>query len=496
VLAVITVLSVWAGCGMVWSGDDFSYLSHFGFADDSPGHFHPVWDFPKFVVSHWLDQNGRAANYIAALLLTWLPERVVMMLSGLMSGLMMWLILIWAGCFRHYRSNASGVLLIGVLALALPWWDSMQVFDCAVNYVWTTGAVLAFLLLLHSRGLQAWPAWAVAVLGFIAGAMHEAATLPVAVGFGILFLLRGQLQGKRNFRVGAIAFVAGVIWCVSSPGIMARAMSDVAPDDSPAVLVLKSCPVVLLLLSVVLVEAFTLKGRQRLSELSVSCWLAFALASVVSAAVCAVGGIVGRSGWFAEVYALIALWLWYGKLACPVPVFVKTVSAALICLVLVIHYYEFATTQWRLGRQMRDVRELYRSSADGVVFYPEAVYEDTLPWWLLWKTRGIPDEDDSYQLERFSHYYSHGDKRLVVIPAAEDRFVTAMDGGNVFEISPRVRVVSEIPSGVVPHTNDREKSSVLIATDKNGGRSVVTPFTYNGTVYYLITPQIIDPGDR
>ncbi len=493
---MITIFSVWAGCGMVWSGDDFSYLSHFGFADNSPGHFHPVWDFPKFVVSHWLDQNGRAANYIAALLLTWLPEWAVMMLSGLMSGLMMWLILICAGCFSRYRSNASGVLLIGVLAFVLPWWDSMQVFDCAVNYVWTTVAVLAFILLLHSRGLRAWSAWAVAVFGFIAGAMHEAATLPVAVGFGILFVLRGKLPGERNFRVGAIAFVAGVIWCVLSPGIMARAMSDVVPDDSPAVLVLKSCPVVLLLLSVVLVEAFTIKGRQRMSELFASWWLAFALASVVSAAVCAVGGIVGRSGWFAEVYALIALWLWYGKVVCTVPAFVRTVSATLICLALVIHYYGFASTQWRLGRQMRDVRELYRSSADGVVFYPGAVYEDTLPWWLLWKTRGIPDADDSYQLERFSHYYSQGNKRLVVIPATEDWFVSAINGDNEIEVSPCVRVVSEIPPSAAQHTNDREKSSVLIAIDKNEDRFVVTPFSYNDKVYYLITPQIVDPGDR
>lgn len=495
VLAAVSALNLLAQYGMCYSGDDFSYLCHFRYADGTEGHFSFPYDFPKFIISHWLDQNGRVANYIAALLLYALPERVVMILNGLVQALMLWLVMDMAGCRSRQCGVAGGMLLLGTLCLGLPWWDSMQVFDCSVNYVWSTVVVLLFLRLVRSvdRGLRL-PAVVLVFAGFVAGAMHEAAGLPLLAGISYLYVIRKRLPQGHVLKA-VVAFAAGVIWCVASPGIISRAGETVAPDDTPVILLLKSCPITLLLMAVLAFGMLrSAESRKKVAAFMTTPWSVFAVASVMSACICSVGGIVGRSGWFSQVFALIALWRWGQFCEWHVHRILATLVSLLISIVLVVHYVGFAVRQSELHVQVMHMRSRYLSSSDGLVFIPGVQYEDSQPFWLLYKPRGIPDADDLYQIERFNSYYSNSEKHLVILPFSELDLVSMCDSLPYY--GPGYILTDILPRNIVFSGNEREKTKLQIVEVDKGGEFVVTQFNYARRPLWLITRRILDPGDR
>lgn len=499
VLAVVSALNLLAQYGMCYSGDDFSYLCHFRYADGSEGHFGFPYDFPKFIISHWLDQNGRVANYLAALLLYALPERVVMILNGLVQALMLWLVMAMAGCRSRRCGVAGSMLLLGALCLGLPWWDSMQVFDCSVNYVWSTAVELLFLWLMRSvnRGLRL-PAAVLVLAGFVAGAMHEASGLPLLAGISYLCVIRKRLP-RGHVLKAVMAFAAGVIWCVASPGIIARAGETVAPDDTPVILLLKSCPITLLLMAVLAFGMLrSAESRKKVATFLTTPWSVFAVASVMSACICSVSGIVGRSGWFSQIFALIALWRWGQFCEWRVRPIFATVVSLLISIVLIVHYTGFAVRQLELGSQVREMRALYAASPDGYVFMPDVSFEDSQSPLLLSKPRGVPDADDLYQIERFGRYYSRGVKPLVVVPFSRDILenINLDTEAHVSVSIGNVIIANKQPHGVVYTGNGREGTALALYTGDDGVVRVVTPINYKGKCLWLLTPRILDPGDR
>ncbi|MDE7125141.1 MAG: hypothetical protein K2O12_01480, partial [Muribaculaceae bacterium] len=339
------------------------------------------------------------------------------------------------------------------------------------------------------------------VYGFVSGAMHEAATLPVLVGI-CAFLAAKYVRHRKNcFGKASVVllagFGAGVVWCVLSPGILLRVAEDVAPDDSPVMLVIKSCPVVLVLFVAVSALMWVPSGRRNLTKLAGSAWIVFAVGAVVSACICAVGGIVGRSGWFAEVYALVAIWQLVALYRLRAARSLCFVGSCVLCVALLVHYAGYAWWQLKEGIQFRKVRELYLQSSDGVVCFENIEYEDIRPWWLLAKTRGVPDADDSYQLERFDHYYSRGAKNLVVIPLSEDKF-DGLSGAFPLRLDGGYVISDRFPDGMTAkvHINERERSKVIILSDTLGKEYVATSFRHRRGMMYLISPRIVDPGDR
>ncbi len=480
---------------MRYSGDDFSYLMHFGYADGAPGHFAGISGFPKFIISHWLDQNGRIANYLAAVMLRTLPESINMLLNGVAVTVMMWLVLQWAGIGRRRFGAAAALLLIALMVFALPWWDSMQVFDCSVNYVWSTVAILLFLKLLRDPIPRYTPL--LCVFAFVAGAMHEAASLPLAAGF-----VTTALAGYRKYiamprRRLLLWFAAGVAWCVMSPGILLRATATTTPDDTPLMLIIKSCPVILLTLVAIAGAALSRRGRRAISHLMHGLWPVFVIAAASSIAICAVGGIVGRSGWFGEIYALIALWQLGGAMHLRIPRLAGAVAAIVLSCALTVHCATFAAWQWRMASRADEMRALYIASPDGVIYMPDVVYEDCAPQWLLGKLRGVPDADDAYQIDRFESFYSHDRKPLIIVPdskadveAALTHLPATLNSGSI--------LTEHLPQGwsSTQHCNDREKSRIIVVTSPCGREYIATQLTIAGRQLLLLTARIIDPGDR
>lgn len=457
-------------------GDDlgyaYNYLTHYG----SPA------DMPLIVSRHWLHVNSRMADMLNSVWLGMAPRWILASMCGVMTVLY----LSFAIRCAQLTPAFSRMLLTALLLLTMPWWDSFFLFVCQFNYVWSSVLVLGvtgyITGLLHITGR--WQRLMIP-LGLLAGWMHEAAGLPAACGLGAWLLI------NRNFtslsptrRITVLTFCLGAALSVTSPASWSRA-ANVEPNDPMWLLMLKSD---FYALALTLLIAWAAAFRRRmLYEAIRSPWTVFTTAALASMCFSAIGGIVGRSGWFAQTFALVALFSPGMPLtaACLRPS--ATVSRALTIIpaaVIALHLIEVTRWQLRANAETERSMELYRASADGAI-YMDPLQRYDFPWWNLCKNKGVPDADDFYLNRTIDSCIGHGTKTFRVLPDTLSRLRGHTVTGPL-----------TISGGTVSPTPPDHTSATGI-TCIDGTEHTVTPFsTADGTRLFYTAPRILDPGDR
>lgn len=137
--------------------------------------------------------------------------------------------------------------MTALLVVGMPWYDSMCLFIGQTNYVWAGAfVIMALLLLMRRRPVRLRiPA---AIFCAMAGAFHEAAGLPVAVGLVVYNVLNRR---RPTDRLLTAFFIAGALFATLSPGIISRAGNPREPDASPLMIALTSDWAVILMLGAV-----------------------------------------------------------------------------------------------------------------------------------------------------------------------------------------------------------------------------------------------------
>lgn len=482
-----------------YNGDDLMYLSGFhGLNGTEWGYYDAVRDFfPRWTARHWVYVNGRSANVALVFNTLWMPHTVNAIFAALAHVAFFALAAMTA--FPRRRGSVTGrMLVIGCLAFAMPWWDSFTTYAVVYNYVWASAMVLliAYFFAIRPKLLRAlpqWVWWLLLPVAVIAGAAHEAASVPLAIAAVIWLWYTRRLHslGRRRAVLG-ICFCAGALICLAAPGIWSRLGSGRVADDPVWMILLKSDFMVGIMLAVIGLAALSRSGRSRLASAARTPWLIFTLAACGSAVFSGVSGIVGRSGWFASLYALISLFMLARQSGWKISRPAGAIVAAAISCALYFHYVEVARWQVRFWQDVDRVRALYAESEDGTVYY-DATYEDRAPWWLLGRLRGVPDADDTYQLLCFDTYYSDNRKRLRIVPQdARTLTPSQLRGQNLLENGDYI--VPRIPAGA--KTMDRGNGRTLTVFTKAGREWTATPLRLHGQDVYLLSPRIIDPGDR
>lgn len=498
-IAYITIAYAVVYWFMQYSGDDLSYLSAFHGLNGCPtGYYDAVTDFfPRWVVRHWVFVNGRFSNNLFAFSALWFPRAVNVAIVAVATGAMIWLMVKMS---RFREDGVSGkMFLVAIIAFVLPWWDSFMVYDVMYNYV------LSSVLVLGVAGVFLYRRWWIGTaskpmlilwcsVALLAGGMHEAASVPVLVAMIVyLWYTGGFVSLSKNEKLVGWCFVAGTAWCFLSPGVWMRLGSGVEPDDTLLLLLLKSDFIPLILYIFLALKACTQLGRRELSERLKTPWLVFVLASVGSFIFSAVSGIVGRSGWFVTLYALIALFMWGNMSEWRLSRAVGYVVSIFLAALIAIHYFEFAKWQVRVGQEVEKLIELYAESPSGNV-YMDVTPDTDVPVWVLGKTRGVPDADDYYQKVCFDGYFGGGDKKLAVLPV-EIKGIAPYAFSEGITLQNGDMVTKTLPTKVRKHVISRESGELLLL-DNEEKEYVVTPFTHEGMTLYHITPRVIDPGDR
>lgn len=324
----VCILSGCAVCLVWWAGhpllgDDLLY------ACDYEARGSRLTALPGQAAAVWTGCNARTGDMLNTLWLAAVPRPAAAIISCVLLAVMAWSVLRLSG--MDSRRPLASAAAAGALVWCLPWRD-MTHFVCFFNYPWgmAMGGII-LVILLSDRRLSPWWLAALPVV-FIGAATHEALAVPLGAG-AAAWLAAGH--GKR--RPGTVrlcwlaAIFAAAAFSLSSPASYARLGAAQAPDMPLVPLLLRTVPLVLVLVSLTLL--MLLFRRPLLRRLSRGAWLLFAVAAVVSALFVAVGGTAGRAGWFAECFALMAL----GRFWCALTPDISSPSVWKICGAVAIY---------------------------------------------------------------------------------------------------------------------------------------------------------------
>ena len=165
---------------------------------------------------HYVTTNGRFAVHVTVMaLLNLVPLWVFRALNAVMFGLL-WLLtvrIVTPAGQRPGNTVCAVAWLLLWLCLPQPGLVLLTLAAYAVNYLWVTVAVAAFMLALK-RGLTP---WMLCPAAFAVGTLHEGFSLPLCAA-----MLVATVLTRRNIPV-FVCLVAGTAVCVFAPGNMAHA---------------------------------------------------------------------------------------------------------------------------------------------------------------------------------------------------------------------------------------------------------------------------------
>lgn len=474
-VAAIAVTSFFTFLFTPFNGDDWAYKMAF----EGPDAKMDSWlSYPRWCGSHWLTTNGRIGNYLAPALMAATPF-IRAVLCALAIWLMYWSSVILSGV----RKGFLPILLIAMAALGLPWWDAMYIFDCQLNYIWTTALVTsAFIVILNSHITKNSSLIFAFLLCGAAGISHEAASAPLIAAF-VIWSLYNRSWPEKNQLILLAAFLTGTILVLFAPGIILRNSADHTPDDQLLPLLLKSDPAAILLWLTITALATFRTGREAVYKLMRSNTGIFALASLFSAIISAYSGIVGRTGWFAEIYAFIAITGWLHMYCRPK----WTVASLILSAIITAQGTACAVLQYDLQKESDEFERQYIESDNGLIFI-DCTRDNDIPWWTLGRLRGVPDADDAFNLFAFARYHGRSGQWPVIMPIEARNHIPLKAGSN-YVLGNGDILTTQLPDTRTALSFEGHPVKTTIINSR-----IMTVQEVPGG--YYLAPLITDPGDR
>ncbi|MCM1331309.1 MAG: DUF6056 family protein [Bacteroides sp.] len=507
----IGIIYIWLSLNIVLLGDDVGfYLNYEGQRD--------YWfSLPRSMYRHWLCSNGRMADMLTPIWLNILPHWANVACNGLMTGGMFWM-MIRLSSLNNRISVGMQVLMIFLIAFTFRWDALWMEFITQYNYVYSATLMLSCLCILFCDNKRegrisqkVWNGirWAVIPLGFISGAMHEASGFPVSVGLFCYLMVRKNRHALTRSQCWlAASMILGGLFPLTSRAVYVRVGSMLQPEP-PLEMLLTSGGYVLLL--AILIVGCLICGRKsagvssRLRSLCYSPWMVLTIAAFVSVAFMFLSRYGGRTGWFAQIYALVAIVIFLREYGIDFSPRASSVPGVVLSVFVVGHYVLVGIWQHRLAAETREVISLYRASQDGVIFY-DYHNEPQLPQYqTLLKTHGVPDDDDTYYRYRMKQYYGKGEP-LTILPTASKTVLDNMSTEDSVEYAFFSRYSTEGKSHpdyiLRTHALAGERGDSLVAivtrrvVEVEGRDYIRNDFRYNSRQFIMYSLMDRDRGEK
>lgn len=330
-------------------------------------HPYPWLRWPSHIAGMWLEVNGRLGDSSNMLWLNvihaWMRGAIEgLCVAGLYGGTVLWL--------RRLHFNAAGCIAgVALLMGCLPWWDASGLYVVHINYVWPCTLLLfAFYFLFWNVPRSRTGRTVLCAAMFLTGAWHEAIGLPLIIALGIALTVK-QIRSTNLWPM--VWGILGGVYSTFSPGILGRMGAEHIPDDSIMPLILKTVPFAAVLLAVVLYKLVR-NPRVLWEQFSAHSGRTGILTafSLASAGVAVGSGIIGRPGWFAQVFSLLAL----ADLCCPTlpQIFVRSRWVGFTLSVILLGLMSVQTVltgiyQYRFDLESKGLISKYLASSNGVV---------------------------------------------------------------------------------------------------------------------------------
>ena len=484
-LLVITIGSAMLDYYLPAMGDDLAFWHFLGLDDYTVPNRRTI----SFILAHIFGCNGRLFDYMGPVVINLLPRIVAAIVMGGMAGLFFFSTLYASGLPRRRHTTFAIILLTATLAI-MPWWDGMYLRVCQFNYSWGATFCLLFIAVFFSNDKKANSKSRLvflALLGVFAGATHEQTGVAMCATF-ILWCITGKRY--RNLPAHRRAMLAGLFFgtflTIAAPSIWHRAATGNV-HQYPGLLVLTTVPLYLLLLAIIGSKMCFRRGRQFIYSLAATEWTVYIIAGAAAGIIAILSGIPGRTGFFTEACAIVALarmaLACHGSIRQVPAIALTTAGIALIAL----HFAVSVQWQSKMYREFEDVKTLYIAAPDGIVFYDFTNRYDA-PAIALNRVKGVADADDVWFLEVLRRAYRPEDNIPVVLPTSMRGFAdnlvdSVSDGANTVYASRPLHVVltsDSLPLQYYPGPAPRYITETTLA---------------DGRPVWIATPRVRDPGD-
>ena len=376
-LAMITVFALLMGMQYLmlpYLLDDIGHIANL--TPYTAGNIHDV------LHEMYLHDNIRLVNILFILLCGILPKWALDIISTILTWGM--LVVAIKACGISRRNIVLGYLLTGCLILLLPWGD--QIFSSEVfriNYVWPPLFLLLWVkYFISGRQFN----WWLAILAIAVGAMHEGASLPLAVG-SIWYLAANRASANwRQYAMVALLGL-GVMTLLLAPCMAYRSGEVVnatllRPVEFYLVMLARNGNGIVLAVGIMAYAVWS--GRMSLHQCISSRFFMFFIAGIVGYLIGIYAPTGNRVMWYPQFYALISCFGYLGMIFPQIKrrgIFLKTVVAATCTVQLVtadIYTYLIA-------REYEEIVRLYDESPDGTVHIKTRWIAQPAPAWLRHK---------------------------------------------------------------------------------------------------------------
>lgn len=333
------------------------------------------------------NDNARLGNFLSPFSTIWRPwSSLFPWITGTLVSFIIWMA---SRLGFGSRSGWETVAVVWLLiALFLPWRDSLLVRDYALNYVWGAAVTLpavGLIMALRSGARYFVVALAMAV---VAGVWHEGFAVPSLCGLGVVALIRGFRMGWRWW-LAVVVYGFSCLVMVLSPGMLGRASRELSGGGNPLTLhyIVDIFPLILSLGSVAVLLLFR-AGRRLLGDLFAG-WILplFLTSAIVAGSLPLFVGYTPRVCFWSSLCSLIILvrlWspLWF-RLSSRLRIF----AAALAIIICSAHLAFVISWQSRFHEESERVVAAIAESPTGTVFIDMIPKNAVPPATLLYPSR-------------------------------------------------------------------------------------------------------------
>lgn len=376
-----------------------------------------------------LTDNGRLANILDILIVTFVPKWVFSICTGLVTAGMYWfltkLVMIVTNRMHGFSDFMVLTAIWSISMVAFPWRDSIMIPDFSLNYLYSTFFSLWIIYVANgcenNRRSNALKTAGLCIVALIAGMFHEGFSAPVLGGLGVYALLK-RFHLPLSWWIIVCAYALGTIFVLSSPGILGRVDNEIGGiqiqhhDWIYKTFLILPLPFLSAVVMAVMLSLPKLRGRL-IGLFEHQIYVLASAGLILSAAMCYVLNALPRYGWFPSVLSVVvllppvlALMPRRFSIAKSVRIFSYILFvgvSVLMCNVLRWQYF--------FCQQDKEIHALIDQSADGTVYYdvfpPEhlpkvALYQPVRHTWVY-----------SLQMGDVRHVGRSG-KLIAVVPTA------------------------------------------------------------------------------
>lgn len=206
--------------------------------------------------------------------------------------------------FGRRLTRMAPVMLVILLCL-VPWTRGLRVV-VMINYIWGNGLILPFLYLVTRMEPRGWGWYLLAPIAFIGAGTHQALGLPLLVGLPVMLWVRRKEEFTRPGKVIIWAMILGGLFCLTSPGLLARAAEESENNNySYLYTFLRGLIYLLPLLGRVLWLWWCRNGE--LGRLAKSEWIVWVVMTCASFSLAVVGKVLGMGRYYCCIFSVIAM---------------------------------------------------------------------------------------------------------------------------------------------------------------------------------------------